>query len=205
MSKDKKQTKEKTKIRPSQRRTKPLRASIGERVGGAFRRLFSRKTKTLDSEAQSTEQAQPGPSSTELAPVVGPGNGATKPAPDRTRAEPKNGHRRSNDRRHSKGRRGKRRPHRGQRSRRSLNRLAAELAYIGQQSGVTAELLPGTPATIAMHRGSSMIAMLVVGDEHKARKILGLPHQPHRDRRAERLFEIDRRHYADVEERYASN
>ena len=88
---------------------------------------------------------------------------------------------------------GPRRGHPRRRSRRGLSRLAAEFGFIASQRGVKAELLAGTPATIALRRGGQLVGLLVVSDQQQAQKMLGLPRHPHRDRHADRLWEIDRR------------
>jgi hypothetical protein len=94
-----------------------------------------------------------------------------------------------------------RRHHHHRRS--EMPRLASELAFAAVQQGAMPELLPGSPATIVVNRGGQLLALLVGGDEGSARKILGLPATPQRDPAAELLFEVDRRHYTDEEERYA--
>ena len=84
-----------------------------------------------------------------------------------------------------------------------MPRLASELALAAVTAGARPELLPGSPATIVVTQGAKLLALLVVGDENSARKILGLPVAQPRDPHADLLFEVDRRHYTDEEERYA--
>lgn len=80
------------------------------------------------------------------------------------------------------------------RPRPTLPRLAAELSFIAAQRDVHAELLPGSPASIALTRHGQLVALLVVKDEHQARGLLGLPRRQHqRDRAADHLWELDRR------------
>ena len=82
-----------------------------------------------------------------------------------------------------------------------LPRLAAELAWLTVARGITQELLPG--GMVVLQRDGRVVALLDTGDEAKARALIGLPQPQHRDPAAELLFEIDRRHYTDAEERYA--
>ena len=171
--------------RPSQRPAKPLRASIGERLGGALRQLFTRKAAAQETPPEtSAKQGQPVP--VEVSPSATIDTGIIGPAANRKSPGATNNHRRSDGRRGKRGQR-HRNPQRG------LNRLAAEIGFIASQRNVRAELLPGAPATVALQRGGNLLAMLVVGDEKRARKILDLPASQQRDRGADLLWELDRR------------
>ena len=93
--------------------------------------------------------------------------------------------------------------HRRHHGQREMPRLASELALAAVTAGARPELLPGSPATIVVTQGAKLLALLVVGDEGAARRILGLPPQVTPDPMTGALWELDRRHYTDQEERYA--
>lgn len=88
-------------------------------------------------------------------------------------------------------------------SRPTLPRLVAELEYVAMQRDINAELLPGSPATIALSRGGNLVALLVVPSEAQARSLLGLPTEQ-RDRHADALWELDRHDRVEQDECYAN-
>lgn len=83
-------------------------------------------------------------------------------------------------------------------SRPTVPRLVAELNFVAVQRDTCTELLPGSPATIALSRDGNLVALLVMSSEEQARSLLGLPYQQ-RDRRADALWELDRRHIVEDE------
>lgn len=92
--------------------------------------------------------------------------------------------------------------HRVTRLKPQLPRLAAELAFLTVARGVVQELLPG--GMVVLQRSGRIVAFLDTGDESTARHILGLPPQAQLDPVTGALWELDRRHYTDAEERHAS-
>lgn len=85
----------------------------------------------------------------------------------------------------------------------TLPRLVAELEYVAMQRDICAELLPGSPATIALSRGGNLVALLVVPSEAQAHAMLGLPYEQ-RDRHADALWELDRHDHVAPDDCYAN-
>ncbi len=84
--------------------------------------------------------------------------------------------------------------HRNDCRRPRLPRLAAELAFIAVQHGIQAEILPGEPATLVLHRAGHIAAMLVAENAAEARKLIGLPPAaPQLDAADGLVWELDRR------------
>ncbi len=75
----------------------------------------------------------------------------------------------------------------------AISKLTAQLGLCAIASDTTIEVLPGTPATVALVSKGKLMGLVVLSvDENEARRTLGLPVMTTRDIAADALFEEQR-------------